>query len=253
MNIALITGASSGIGKEFALQMDQHFKSIDEFWLVARRKEQLQELADSLQHKCRILPMDITDEAQLEQLHDTLERNNACIRMLVNCAGFGIMGPFFSQEQKEVTSMVRLNCEALTAVTHICIPYMKYGSRIIQIASSAAFLPQTNFAVYAASKSYVFSLSRALTQELKPLGIYVTTVCPGPVDTPFFNIAEKYDTTMTIKKLTLVDAKDVVALALRDSYHKKEVSVCSTIIKLFRIAAKTIPHSIILPTMKFMK
>lgn len=253
MNIILITGASSGIGREFALQLDKHFPHIDEFWLIARRKDMLTTLSESLQHKCRILAMDITNEAQLERLEDTLEEHNACVRMLINCAGYGIMGGFVQQEREEVAGMIRLNCEALTNITHICIPYMKRGSRIIQLASSAGFVPQTDFAVYAATKSYVLSFSRALAHEINDLGIFVTTVCPGPVDTPFFDIAEKYCSTLTIKKYSMVKTEDVVRLAIKDSYYKKEVSVCSGLIKLFRITTKVIPHGMILRTMKLLK
>ena len=253
MNIILITGASSGIGREFAMQLDKHFSNIDEFWLVARRKALLTELSESLQHKCRILAMDITNEGQLERLEDTLEEQNACIRMLINCAGYGIMGGFVRQDREEVAGMVRLNCEALTNITHICIPYMKRGSRIIQLASSAGFVPQTDFAVYAATKSYVLSFSRALAHEINDLGIFVTTVCPGPVDTPFFDIAGKYGSTLTIKKFSMVKTEDVVRLAIRDSYYQKEVSVCSGLIKIFHITTKVIPHGLILRTMKLLK
>lgn len=253
MNIILITGASSGIGREFARQLDAHFSNIDEFWLIARRKELLQELSEELQHKCRILAMDITNEAQLERLQDTLEDKHAVIRMLINCAGYGIMGHFANQDRGEMAGMVRLNCEALTNITHICLPYMRRNSRIIQLASSAAFLPQTDFAVYAATKSYVLSLSRALAYELNEKGIYVTSVCPGPVDTPFFDIAERNGSTLAIKKLTMVEASEVVALALRDSYYRRKMSVCSPMMKLFRVSTKVIPTDLFLHTMKILK
>lgn len=253
MNIILITGASSGIGREFARQLDAHFSNIDEFWLIARRKELLQELSEKLQHKCRILAMDITNEAQLERLQDTLEDKRAVIRMLINCAGYGIMGHFANQDRGEMAGMVRLNCEALTNITHICLPYMRRNSRIIQLASSAAFLPQTDFAVYAATKSYVLSLSRALAYELNEKGIYVTSVCPGPVDTPFFDIAERNGSTLAIKKLTMVEASEVVALALKDSYYRRKMSVCGPIMKLFRVSTKVIPTDLFLHAMKILK
>ena len=95
---------------------------------------------------------------------------------------------------------------------------MRANSRIIQLASSAAFLPQPKFAVYAATKSYVYSFSRALAQELRNKKIYVTAVCPGPVDTPFFDIAEKTESTLAIKKRTIARADLVVKQAIKDSY-----------------------------------
>ena len=253
MNVVIITGASSGIGREFALQMDQYFTNIDEFWLIARRKDKLQELSEEMQHKTRILAMDITKDAQLERLEDTLADKNAVVRMLINCAGYGLMGSFASQEREEMLGMVRLNCEALTNITHRLIPYMRRGSRIIQLASSAAFLPQPEFAVYAATKSYVLSFSRALGRELHSKGIYVTAVCPGPVDTPFFEIAERTGSTLAIKKFTMVDADSVVRLALKDSYYKRPLSVCSVIIRSFRVVTKLLPHEMLLKVVEFLK
>lgn len=253
MNIILITGASSGIGREFAKQMDAIFGNIDEFWLVARSREGLEETANTLCHKARILSMDVTDAGQLDRLEELLLEKKAVIRILVNCAGYGIMGTFSEQDRSSMLGMIRLNCEALTELTHRLIPYMKQGSRIIQMASCAAFVPQPDFAVYAATKSYVLSFSRALGEELKPMGIYVTAVCPGPVDTPFFDIAERYGSTLAIKKYTLVNAREVVSLALRDSYHRRSVSVCSLPIKAVRVLAKFVPHDMILAIMTQMK
>ena len=130
---------------------------------------------------------------------------------------------------------------------------MKKNSRIIQLASSAAFMPQPDFAVYAATKSYVYSLSRALSEELRQRKIYVTAVCPGPVDTPFFDIAEKDGKTLAIKKLTMASPEKVVEQAISDSFHKKRTSVYNPYIKMFYVLAKIIPHQWILYIMRFMK
>lgn len=253
MNIVIITGASSGIGREFALQMDGHFGNIDEFWLVARNGKRLEELGRSLKHRIRIFAMDITERESLDALEEAVYARNAAVRMLINCAGYGIMGSFCEQDADLELGQIRLNCEALTDLTHRMIPYMRWGSRIIQLASSAAFLPQPGFAVYAATKSYVLSFSRALGEELRNAGIYVTSVCPGPVDTPFFHIAEATGTTLSVKKYTMVNAQRVVALALKDSYHKRPMSVCSLPIKAFRGLAKAVPHGLILQVMGQMK
>lgn len=253
MNVIVITGASSGIGKEFAYQMDRYFTNIDEFWLIARNREKLNEIAANMQHKTRILCMDITTDAQLERLEDTLQEKDAVVRMLVNCAGYGLMGAFETQDREGTLGMVRVNCEALTNITHRLIPYMRRGSRIIQMASSAAFLPQADFAVYAATKSYVLSFSRALGEELREKGIYVTSVCPGPVNTPFFDIAEKNGTTLAIKKYTMVEVDKVVDKALRDSYHKRAMSVCSLPMQAFQVSAKLLPHGAFLRVMTMLK
>lgn len=253
MNVVMITGASSGIGMEFALQMDNYFDTIDEFWLIARSREHLEEVAKVMLHKTRIISMDITDAKKQEALEDLMIEKKAIVRVLVNAAGFGIMGPFSEQERMTAQDMIRLNCEALTLLTHRILPFMRRNSRVIQIASSAAFLPQPDFAVYAATKAYVLSFSRALGEELRDAGIYVTSVCPGPVDTPFFDIAEKTGTTLSIKKYTMVSPERVVALALKDSYHKRSMSVCSLPIKYFQCLAKTVPHELLLKATGLLK
>lgn len=253
MDIVIITGASSGIGREFAMQMDAYFNRIDEFWLVARNRRKLMQLAKSLKHNARILAMDITDKEKLADLEDAVFRHKATVRMLINCAGYGIMGEFCGQDRELELGMIRLNCEALTELTHRMVPYMREGSRIIQMASSAAFLPQPDFAVYAATKSYVLSFSRALGEELKKDVIYVTSVCPGPVDTPFFQIAEADGSTLALKKYTMVSAERVVALALKDSLRRRSLSVCSLPVKSLFILTKLVPHSVILDVMDWMK
>ncbi len=252
-NIVIITGASSGIGREFARQLDRLQTKMDAFWLIARRKERLNELSSDLRTKCRILDMDITDQEQMEDFRLLLEKERPAIRMLVNCAGFGLMGTVQTLSYREQEAMIRLNCAALTQTTCLCLPYMKKNSRIIQMASSAAFLPQENFAVYAATKSYVLSFSTALGQELKARGIFVTSVCPGPVDTEFLEIAEKYGKTLSVKKLTMVSAGRVVKKAIRDAYRKKPLSVCALPIKAFHVLCKLLPQPLIFGVMRLLK
>lgn len=253
MNVIVITGASSGLGVEFALQLDNVFHNIDEIWLMARRKKEMLEVAQYLEHTTRVLDMDVTNEEQMDRFRELLAKEKPMIRMLVNCAGYGIMGDFAASDINEELGMIDVNCRALTQMTYQCLPYMRKNSRIIQLASSAAFLPQPNFAVYAATKSYVYSFSRALNQELRKKKIYVTAVCPGPVDTPFFDIAEKTGSTLAVKKLTLVRADMVVEKAISDSYHKREKSVYGSWIKSFDVLAKAVPHRAILELMRFMK
>ena len=173
--------------------------------------------------------------------------------MLVNCAGYGVMGNFTKLNRKEELGMIDVNCKALTDMTYLCIPYMRKNSRIIQLASSAAFMPQPYFAVYAASKSYVYSFSRALSEELRSRRIYVTAVCPGPVDTPFFDIAENDGQTLSIKKLTLASPEKAVERAIADSFHKKKISVYNPYIRAFHVLAKIVPHQWILFIMRFLK
>lgn len=252
-SVVIIVGASSGMGEQFALQIDARLRKTDEIWLVARRKDNLTALANRMRNNTRILAMDITKEAQVERLADTLEEHNCKIRMLVNCAGYGVIGDFADLGCEEQLGMIRLNCEALTHVTYACLPYMVKGTRVIQLASCAAFLPQPGFAIYAASKAYVNSFAQALRAELMDKGIIVTSVCPGPVDTPFFDIAERSGKMLSIKAMTMVDSRDVVAKALRDACDKKATSVYSLPIQAFAILSKVVPHSLILPVVRFIK
>ena len=250
MNITIITGASSGIGREFAVQLDGLFSNRDEIWLVARRKERLEELRCRLKTRCRIIDMDITDPVYMRQFSEILKIARPRICMLVNCAGFGLMGAVDMLSLEEQLSMIDLNCRALTDMTYRCLPYMRKNGRIIQLASSAAFLPQENFAVYAATKSYVLSFSRALHEELKGRGVCVTSVCPGPVDTEFFQIAEKYGKTLAVKKLTMVSPQRVVRKAIRDSGKKEPLSVCSLPIQAFQVLSKVLPNRMLFGMMR---
>ncbi len=246
MKIVMVTGASSGIGAEFVRQLDQSFSRIDEIWMIARNTQKMEEIASTLENKARIIGLDLEKEEQRKELQMLMEKETPNICMLVNCAGFGIMGDFEQLDMEEQLNMVELNCKALTAVTYMAIPYMVRNGRIIQLASASAFVPQAHFAVYAATKSYVLSFSRALQEELIPKEIYITAVCPGPVDTPFFDRAETNGQTLALKKNFSVSPKWVVKDALIASKKRKTVAVCSLPMKMFRILCKVVPHSWIL-------
>lgn len=252
-NIVIITGASSGLGQEFAIQLDGILHKTDEIWLIARRKERMEELSKLLSIPVKVIAMDVADKNDMRAFRETLRKENAAVRILVNSAGFGLIGAFAALDIDEQLFMLDVNCKALTEMTYCCIPYMQKNSRIIQLASSAGFLPQKNFAVYAATKSYVLSFSRALREELRVKKIWVTAVCPGPVETAFFDTAEKNGATLAIKKLTMVGVQRVVKKALMDSCDKKAVSVCSYPIKAFRVLAKILPHSWLLGIMNLLK
>ena len=254
MNVAIITGASSGMGREAARQIDKIYTDgISEIWLIARREDRLKLLASELNHKVRILALDLTEERDLQELDLSLNLINPDVKILVNASGYGMMGPFKTSKCSEQTGMIRLNCESLTRVTHMVLKYMQRGARIVQFASAAAFVPQTDFSVYAATKAYVLSFSRSLNEELKRFGISVTAVCPGPVNTEFFDVAESHNANFNFKKYFMSKADKVVKKALVDAYHRKEVSVYSLSMNVFRLLMKVFPHSLVLRVMTLLQ
>lgn len=246
MNVIIITGASSGMGREFALQLDRGLRSIDEFWLVSRRAERMKELAKSLHHRVKILPLDLGEQADIRLFCEVLEEEKPAVRMLINCAGYGLIGDFSDLSLREQAGEVDVNCRALMEITHACLPYMKEKSRIIQMASSAAFLPQPGFSVYAATKAFVLSFSRALREELKSRRIYVTAVCPGPVSTEFFEVAERYGSVLGIKKYVMAQPERVVRAALAASCKNRPMSVYGAAINAFWIMTRLLPQDPVL-------
>ncbi|MDU3397594.1 MAG: SDR family NAD(P)-dependent oxidoreductase [Clostridiales bacterium] len=242
MKIAVVTGASSGMGREMIIQLWEHFDGFDEMWIIARRRERMDQLDCQLGVALRKFPLDLTLDRDRQILERALELEKPEVKFLVNAAGFVKIGKVEALSLYDETDMVRLNCEALCAVTHMVLPYMTGNSRIIQFASSAAFLPQPGFAVYSATKAFVLSYSRALNQELRGRNIYVTAVCPGPVRTEFFDIAETTGEIPLYKRLVMANPRRVVAKAIRDSVAGRDISVYGVTMKAFRLLCKALPH-----------
>lgn len=254
MKVAVITGASSGMGREAARMIDRIYEDgIDEIWLIARRLERLQKVADVLQHKSYLLPCDLSNESDFAKLKLEFDLATPEIVMLVNAAGFGIVGDFADSDMSEQDGMIKTNCEALVKMTHLALPFMPDNSRIINFASSAAFVPQAGFSIYAATKSFVLSFSRSLNTELSKRNISVTAVCPGPVETEFFDIAEKNGTNFKFKKLFMAKPEAVVSKALYDSYKRNTMSVYGLPMQAFELTTKLVPHDAILYIMKRLK
>lgn len=244
LSIAVVTGASSGMGREFVKLLDRELSTLDEIWVIARRGERLKELEKTVKTKLVPIELDLAASEASSVLAGMLKEKNPQIKFLVNSAGFGKIGSIKELPAKDQLSMIRVNCSALTEITCLMLPYMAKKSRIINLASAAAFLPQPGFAVYAASKSYVLSFSRALNQELKPSGTSVTAVCPGPVKTEFFDLAEQTGVVPLYKKLVMADPVKVVEKAFRDSIRGKSVSVYGGLMNIFHLITKLLPHDI---------
>lgn len=249
MKIAIVTGASSGMGREFARQIEILYNDLDELWIIARRKERLEELKSQLKKNVRIFVGDLQGDEIYEEIKSNLKTMNPDVKILVNAAGFGKVGTVEEIACKDQEDMIHLNCIALVHMTKLCIPHMTEGSRVINLASASAFCPQPGFSVYAATKSLVLSFSRSLREELTGQGITVTAVCPGPVETEFFNISGKKENNGMKDSVTAKPEK-VVEKALKDAEKRKALSVYGLSMKTCRVATKLIPHGIVLKVMK---
>jgi short-subunit dehydrogenase len=249
--IAIVTGASAGLGAEFALQIEKGFY-LDDIWMIARRSPPMRELAEKfLKSRAVVLTYDLTSKSDLVALEKRLAEEKPEVEFLVNNAGYGKYGPFDKLGLDEQIKMIELNITALTYLTHVCIPYMKPGSGILQVASSAAFSPSPFFAVYAATKSFVVSFSDSLGHELKSQGIKVLAVCPGPVETEFFSVAQKNEFMKDkvghaepANRALYASAHDVVAKALQDLGKGRRHSVFGLAMQLFSTFAGLIPLGI---------
>jgi len=235
MDIGIITGASSGLGWEFARQISRRYHP-DALWLIARREERLRELAEQIDTPARVWPMDLTRPDNLESLATALTQQKYQIRFLVNNAGFGKRGPFQSQPLEPQLDMIDLNVRALVHLTHLCLPQMPSGGQIIQVASSAGLLPMANFSVYSASKAFVIQFSYGLAAELAGRGITVTAVCPGPVATEFHQVAGNGNDAR--QSLPVATPEKVVDTALHDAGRGKRMSLYGLSVKLLPMVAR---------------
>ena len=241
MNIAIITGASSGMGVEFARQLAKK-DLYDEIWIIARRTEKLEGVASEInseikKHLVRPVAMDISGkegvqrfkeffltENEIHKNPDNTGGNGLTVGILINNAGFGTYGPFEESSVTREMDMVDLNCTTLTGITGLVLPFLQAGSIIINTASLASFLPLGNFAVYGATKAYVLSFSMALAAELKDKGIKVCALCPGPVSTEFANVASNGARPEVKNGLP---ADKVVAHCLAKAFNGKRTAIYS--------------------------
>lgn len=247
MNIAVITGASSGLGWEYAKALYETRVELDEIWVIARREDRLIELQSELGSSIIPVAFDITDPQSVDNYVSLLKEKDATVKMLINNAGFGKLGNFYELSLQENAAMVRLNCEALTAMTAATLPFMNEYSEIINSCSIASFAPNTRMAVYSSTKAYVMSLSRALREELKSRKINVLAVCPGPMETEFLSVANiEKGTSTTFDSLPRVNPRTMAVKSLKASKKGKAVYTNRIFYKFYRILAKILPHSLVM-------
>ena len=249
MNIAIVTGASSGMGREFVLQLSQYVQ-VDEIWAIARRESALEQLKTETSVPVRPISLDLLEEKSFETFAALLAEEKPNIKLLVNAAGFGKFGAYHKISVEDECRMLDLNCKALMVMTRLCIPYMRSGSHILQLDSLSAFQPVPYITTYGATKSFVLSYSRAMNRELKGTGIRMMAMNPGWVKTEFFDHAFQTNSDNEVRYFSwLFEAKDVVKTGLKDLYKtKKDYSVHGFQVKAQVLLVKLMPHNFVMNT-----
>ena len=246
MNIAIVTGASSGMGKEFVLQLEQYVQ-VDEIWVIARRVDALQALADQVHTPVRPIPLDLLKEESFEAYEGLLRQEKPNVKLLVNAAGFGKFGKYENISVQDDCRMIDLNTKALVLMTRLTLPYMEKGSHILQLDSLSAYQPVPYITTYGATKAFVLSYCRAMNRELKPRGIRMMSMNPGWVKTEFFSHAFQTNQSDVQYFDRLYEAKDVVATGLRDLYKtKKDMSIHGFPVKFQVFLVKLVPHRFVM-------
>ena len=247
MNIAIVTGASSGMGREFVLQLSQYVQ-VDEVWAIARREAALETLKEEVSVPVRPIVLDLLEESSFDAFAALLEAEKPNVKLLVNAAGFGKFGTYHKVSIADDCRMIDLNCKALVVMTRLVLPYMERGSHILQLDSLSAFQPVPYITTYGATKSFVLSYSRAMNRELKAKGVRMMAMNPGWVKTEFFDHAMKTNSGGEVRYFDrLYEAADVVKTGLKDLYHtKKDYSVHGLPIRFQVFLVKLVPHRFVM-------
>lgn len=248
MKIAIVTGASSGMGREFVLQLSQYVQ-VDEIWAIARREQALASLRDECSVPVRPISLDLCKEDSFHALAEMLAARQPDVKLLVNAAGFGKFGSYDKISTEDDLRMIDLNCKALVAVTRIVLPFMHAGSHVLQLDSLSAFQPVPFITTYGATKAFVLSYSRAMNRELKNKGVRMMAMNPGWVKTEFFNHALQTNDGQVQFYDRLWEAKDVVATGLKDLYRsRKDYSIHGFPVRMQVRLVKLLPHSLVMNT-----
>jgi short-subunit dehydrogenase len=243
MKIAVITGASSGMGRDFVRQLSST-EEYDEIWVIARRRERLEELASEISVPLRPLCLDLTLRESIEEYGRLLEKEKPEVVTLVNASGFGFFKAFDRADLNGYYDMIALNDSAVVGMTYKTLPFMHEGAKIYNICSVAAFQPLPYINIYGATKAFALSFTRALNVELRPRGIKALAVCPYWTKTEFFDTARTDDTITYYQCYT--ESKDVFARAIKDMKKGKDVSICGRTARMNAALTKILPHKLVM-------
>lgn len=241
MKIAIVTGASGGMGKEFVRLLAQN-NHLNEIWAIARSEDKLNALKAELGEKIRVIPMDLTERNHYSALAALLQESDAQVEYLVNNAGFAKFCSYDDIDVAETLNMIDLNIGATVAMGLITIPFLQKGGKILNIASQAAFQPLPYMNVYAATKAFVLHYTRALNTELKDRGITATAVCPGWMNTDFYTRGEVGAKKAPRSYRHMSSPEAVARKALGDAARGKDISVYRFYVKCCHAAAKLLPQ-----------
>jgi short-subunit dehydrogenase len=242
-NISIVTGATGGLGREFVKLLLQ--EEVDEIWVVARNIELLNKLREDFGEKIVVIPCDLSQNKSLDLINDMLRNHNPVIQFLINNAGGGRMGAYHEFSKDEIAAHVMTHCTSAAILCNLCIPYMQRGSHIINMASQSAFQPVPYINLYAASKAFVRSYSRALNVELKGTGIVSTVACPGWIKT---NLLESERNGKQIHFPAIALPEDVAIKIMKDAKKGKDMSVYGIYVKYMHLLAKVFPHKLVMKT-----
>ena len=243
--IAVVTGASSGMGARFVETLKEFGTPVDEIWVIARRLDRLEQL--EAPYPLRPIALDLSSRDSYRVYADLLKQEQPRVALLINASGYGKFCATMDVSVEDNLNMVDLNCQALMAMCQLTIPYMGEGSRIINIASVAAYQPIPYINVYGATKAFVMRFSRGLNREVRKQGIGVMAMCPFWTKTEFFERAIAKDTDAVVKKyVAMYTAEDQVKRAWRDLKRGKDLSKFGFVARFQLVLAKLLPHSFVM-------
>lgn len=246
MKIGIITGASSGLGAEFARRAAAWYET-DELWLVARREDRLRVLAAELSGcAVRCVSMDLADPECLARFAALLEEERPDVRLLVNCAGLGFLGDYEKIPAADDAAMCDVNVRALTLLTAAALPYMGRGSGIVLVSSIASFVPTPRMTVYSATKAYVSALAKGLREELRGRGVNVLAVNPCPMETAFLEVGRIAGNSAAFDRLPRCRPEQAAEVSLRRCRAGKGQYTPLLLFRFYRVLAKLLPHSLMM-------